>query len=158
MTTDQRALRLTPLQRDYLLAFRGLPAGAELHTADLRRRLRRSDGRKVTGTQYLFGALIGLVKRGFLNHRRGGRDEQWRYHWSPGPMYDAALDAGLLEPPARPTLPDRIRWWAEHNIHPRWYQDQVFNELLDAAAGNRPATPWQRRTLAVIFPETEGRR
>ena len=51
-----KALRPTPCQRDCLLAFDGLPAGAELATHEIRRAIKET-GVKVPGTQYLASRL-----------------------------------------------------------------------------------------------------
>jgi hypothetical protein len=51
------------------------------------------------------------------------------------------------------TCPERIRQWVGRNVRPA-YRDDVFDELLDAATGNRPATPYHSRVLASIFPES----
>lgn len=51
------------------------------------------------------------------------------------------------------TAPERIRAWVER--HFAYKVEDVFQELLDAATGNRttPLRPFHRTALKAIFPE-----
>jgi hypothetical protein len=51
------------------------------------------------------------------------------------------------------TAPDRIREWVNREFS--YKVDEIVQELLDAATGNRtaPLKPFHRKALAAIFPE-----
>ncbi len=51
------------------------------------------------------------------------------------------------------TAPERIRAWVEREFAHK--HDEIVQELIDAATGNRtaPLTGFHRRALAAIFPE-----
>ena len=48
---------------------------------------------------------------------------------------------------------ERIREWVEREF--TYKHDEITQELIDAATGNRqaPLTPFHRKALAAIFPE-----
>jgi hypothetical protein len=50
------------------------------------------------------------------------------------------------------TFPERIRHWVSSQFAPH-HVDKVTEGLIDAAAGNRPASPWEEQALKHIFPE-----
>ncbi len=57
--------------------------------------------------------------------------------------------------PAPKNAPDRIREYVKQHFHEQ-HHEKVFNDLLDAATGNREANPYEQRALAHIFPEWSG--
>lgn len=50
------------------------------------------------------------------------------------------------------TVPDRIRTWVERQFAPK-YVEQVTEDMIDVAAGNREGNAFERRALQAIFPE-----
>jgi hypothetical protein len=49
------------------------------------------------------------------------------------------------------TAPERIRAWVEREFNPK-HVDQVTNDLIDVATGNRPGNAFERAALQRIFP------
>jgi hypothetical protein len=47
------------------------------------------------------------------------------------------------------TLPERIRAWVERQFNPK-HVDQVTQDLIDVATGNRDGNTWEREALERI--------